>query len=99
MVQREIAQPGDSTLTPPERPPRLDDGPHAIRPTRTIPIERPPFRRLRGYAFDPSLSTQLDSALINMVTMKVPWEFDPQTGEDILQTGPVGEYIEVVDVD
>src|SRR6266566_8216599 len=99
MVQREIAQPGESTLTPPEPPPPLNGGPPAIRPTRTIPIERPPFRRLRGYAFDPSLSTQLDSALINIVTMKVPWEFDPKTGKDILQPGPVGEYLEVVDVD
>src|SRR2546421_2159840 len=99
MVQREIAQPGESTLTPPEPPPPLNGSPPAIRPTRTIPIERPPFRRLRGYAFDPSLSTQLDSALINIVTMKVPWEFDPKTGKDILQPGPVGEYLEVVDVD
>src|SRR5712692_2820083 len=99
MVQREIAQPGESTLTPPEPPPPLNGGPPAIRPTRTIPIERPPYRRLRGYAFDPSLSTQLDSALINIVTMKVPWEFDPKTGKDILQPGPVGEYLEVVDVD
>ena len=99
MVQREIAQPGESTLTPPEPPPPLNGGPPAIRPTRSIPIERPPFRRLRGYAFDPSLSTQLDSALINIVTMKVPWEFDPKTGKDILQPGPVGEYLEVVDVD
>src|SRR5947199_5970823 len=31
--------------------------------------------------------------------MKVPWEFDPKTGKDILQPGPVGEYLEVVDVD
>lgn len=31
--------------------------------------------------------------------MKVPWEFDPETGEDILQPGPIGEYLEVVDFD
>ncbi len=67
--------------------------------TRAIPIERPPFRRLRAYAFDPSLSRQMENALVNAVTMKVPWEFDPDTGKDILQPGPVGEYLEVVDVD
>jgi hypothetical protein len=66
---------------------------------RAIPIERPPFRLLRAYAFDPSLSTQLENASINHVTMKVPWEVDPATGQDILQPGPVGEYLEVVDVD
>jgi hypothetical protein len=51
----------------------------------------PPFRRLRAYAFDPSMSTQLDTAVLNEVTLKVPWErLDP---------GPVGEYLEVVDYD
>ncbi len=69
------------------------------RPTHVIPAERPPFRRLRAYAFDPSLSTQLENAVINMVTMQVRWEFDPETREDILHQGPVGEYLEVVDFD
>jgi hypothetical protein len=54
---------------------------------------------LRAYAFDPSLSTQLENAPINHVTMKVPWEFDLKTGRDALQPGPVGEYLEVVDAD
>ena len=52
----------------------------------------PPFRRLRGYAFDPSLSMRLDTALINGTTFYLPWEGD-------LTPGPVGEYIEVVDYD
>jgi hypothetical protein len=65
----------------------------------SIPVERPPFRRLNAYAFDPSLSQQLQYAGINRVTLKVPWEFDPETNKDTLEPGPVGEYLEVVDVD
>lgn len=54
-------------------------------------MPRPIYRRLRGYAFDPSLSTKLDTALINETVYKVAWEE--------VSTGPVGEYLEVVDVD
>ena len=54
-------------------------------------INRPAFRKLRAYAFDPSLSLQLDNAVINNITYRVPWEE--------LKPGPVGEYIEVVDYD
>ncbi|MGE5141588.1 MAG: hypothetical protein ACM3JD_19145 [Rudaea sp.] len=72
-------------------------------PSRTevhaIPIKRPPYRVLRAFAFDPSLSQQLENALINRLTVKVPWEFDPQTGKDSLLPGPIGEYLEVIDVD
>lgn len=53
---------------------------------------RPPFRRLRGYAFDPSLSLQLDTAAINHAIIEVPWE-------STLNPGPCGEYVEVVDYD
>ncbi|GLQ87716.1 hypothetical protein [Dyella flagellata] len=53
---------------------------------------RPPFRRLRGYAFDPSLSLQLDTAAINHAIIEVPWESN-------LKPGPRGEYVEVVDYD
>jgi hypothetical protein len=54
-------------------------------------IEEPPFRRLRIYAFDPSLDTRMDTAVINRATVKVPWE--------TLCLGPVGEYLEVIDFD
>lgn len=53
---------------------------------------RPPFRKLRGYAFDPSLSLELDTAGINEITYKVHWE-------DNLLPGPEGEYIKVIDRD
>ena len=41
---------------------------------------------------------QLATAGINEVTIAVPWERDDK-GADILQPGPVGEYVEVVDHD
>jgi hypothetical protein len=51
----------------------------------------PQWRRLRGYAFDPVLSQQFETAGINEIVFKVPWEeLDP---------GPVGEYLEVIDYD
>src|SRR5215813_6036476 len=34
----------------------------------------PVYRRLRGYAFDPSLSVRLDTAVINQTIYKIPWE-------------------------
>jgi len=52
----------------------------------------PPFRLLRGYAFDPSLSLRLDTASINRTTFEAPWEGG-------LEPGPVGEYLEVLDFD
>ncbi|HEU4471952.1 MAG TPA: hypothetical protein VFR58_12750 [Flavisolibacter sp.] len=52
---------------------------------------RPRFRKLRAYAFDPSLSLQLETNVINNIVYKVAWED--------LSPGPVGEYIEVVDYD
>jgi hypothetical protein len=69
------------------------------RDVHAIPVERPAFRRLTVYAFDPSLSIELEHVALNRVTMQVPWEFDPDTGRDILSPGPIGEYLEVIDVD
>ena len=55
-------------------------------------VPPPSIRRLRGYSFDPSLSVQLDTAVVNEAVFKVRWEKD-------LKEGPVGEYLEVVDFD
>ncbi len=52
----------------------------------------PPFRKLRGYAFDPSLSLKIDTVFINDLVYKVIWEED-------IKAGPVGEYLEVIDFD
>ena len=54
-------------------------------------LSPPLFRELRGYALDPSLAQQLDTAPISEVLYRVPWE--------PLEPGPVGEYLEVVDFD
>lgn len=54
-------------------------------------VSSPPYRRVRVYAFDPSLSTRLDTAAINQVELKIRWEE--------LKPGPVGEYLQVEDVD
>jgi hypothetical protein len=51
----------------------------------------PTTRRLRGYSFDPSLSAKLETAFINERIYTIPWEE--------LEPGPVGEYVEVIDVD
>jgi hypothetical protein len=51
----------------------------------------PPYRYLRGYSLDPGFSTRLDTAGINEVEYRVP--FEP------LEPGPVGEYVEVLDFD
>ena len=53
----------------------------------TVPV----FRRLRGYALDPSLSTQMDTAMVNEIVFKVRWE--------PVDAGPIGEYLEVIDFD
>ncbi|MEY2536431.1 MAG: hypothetical protein QOG67_171 [Verrucomicrobiota bacterium] len=51
----------------------------------------PQWRRLRGYAFDPGLSQQFETAAINQTVFRIPWE--------PLEPGPVGEYVEVLDYD
>lgn len=59
--------------------------------SETVSYEPPAIRRLRGYAFDPSLSIKLETMGVNEVTFMVDWES--------LEPGPIGEYLEVVDVD
>jgi len=51
----------------------------------------PQTRRLRIFAFDPLLNTDLGKFSINQATIELPWE-------DI-EPGPVDEYLEVVDID
>ncbi|RZL06849.1 MAG: hypothetical protein EOO62_18110 [Hymenobacter sp.] len=52
---------------------------------------RPTYRRLRGYAFDPSFANQLESSGVNTITYHIRWES--------LAPGPLGEYLEVMDID
>ena len=73
---------------------------HHFAPSREASHpKRPLYRRLRVYAFDPSLMTQLAHAAINCVTLRVPWEHDPKTDQDLIEPGPVGAYLEVIDID
>lgn len=62
------------------------------RPTR----QPPAFRRLRVFASDPTLRDSMATMHLSEVVVSVPWE----GGADAtLAPGPVGEYVEVVDVD
>ena len=58
----------------------------------------PASRRLRIFATDPGASIELNTAFINQATVEVPWE-TARSAENLLTPGPVGEYVEVVDVD
>ena len=58
----------------------------------TPQMPAPLTRMLRVFAFDPVLGLRVDTESINETTLAVPWEAD-------LKPGPVGEYLEVVDVD
>lgn len=51
----------------------------------------PAYRYLRGYSLDPGFSTRLDTARINEVVYRIP--FEP------VEPGPRGEYVEVMDFD
>jgi hypothetical protein len=61
-------------------------------PAETPVFPKPSVRRLRVFAFDPVLGLRIDTEDINEATLEVPWE-------ENLQPGPVGEYVEVVDID
>ncbi|MCG8602890.1 MAG: hypothetical protein MI807_22280 [Verrucomicrobiales bacterium] len=53
---------------------------------------QPQLRKLRAYAFDPSVSLVVDTVEINNLVYNVRWEDD-------LAPGPIGEYLEVIDYD
>lgn len=53
--------------------------------------KKPSFRRLRAYAFDPSLALKIDTLKISHLTYAVTWED--------LEPGPIGEYLEIIDYD
>jgi len=72
-------------------PAALGDAPHlAMALSPSVPA--PPQRRLRVYAYDPSPSLAMETFGVNNATISIRWEED-------LAPGPVGEYLEVVDVD
>lgn len=79
-------------LTPFPRP--TEDGfdpPSGRDIERELSIPVPTRRRLRVFATDPGDSSKLATSFVNLATIEVPWEN--------LEPGPVGDYVEVVDVD
>ena len=63
-------------------------------------ISRPTKRHLRVYSYDPSLKLSLKTAVVNSVTISIPWEKHPEKPHlDGPAPGPVGEYLEIVDYD
>lgn len=52
----------------------------------------PNRRRLRIFSFDPALAARYDLVGMSGITIDIPWEKD-------LKPGPIGEYVEVVDID
>lgn len=55
-------------------------------------VPDPPYRRLQIYAYDPGQQTDPTLFDVSVATVTTLWERD-------LEPGPVGEYLEVVDVD
>src|SRR3712207_5362773 len=69
-------------------PAKIASSPRSAQPTAPRELQ---WRGLRGYAFDPGLSQQFETAGMNEIVFRVPWE--------PLGRGPLGEYIAVVDYD
>lgn len=76
-------------------------GPEEPAPASGDGKRRPPppkYRRLRIFALDPSLGSSLAFVDAKEATVSVRYERD-RNGDSLLRPGPVGEYLEVVDVD
>jgi hypothetical protein len=58
----------------------------------SVILPAPLSRSLRVFAFDPALGLRHDTQSLNETILHLPWEQE-------LEPGPVGEYIEVVDID
>ena len=57
-----------------------------------------PPRKLRIFAFDPSIGRRHELLPINEVVVIIPWEMD-KVDPRVPLLGPVGEYLEVIDYD
>jgi hypothetical protein len=84
---------GDRPIPPKALPPAL--GPMEQLHLELALDSKPPppsMRWLRVFAYDPSLQTDIRHFGINEAIIGVTWEQD-------LKPGPIGEYVEVIDVD
>src|SRR5262245_23197819 len=72
---------------------------------KIMPVASLQTRKLRVYAFDPSLGKRLSTSRVNEITIAIPneMELDAQQGQAAASRtpgpGPVGKYLEVVDYD
>jgi subtilisin family serine protease len=85
---------GAAVQTPAAPPPQAQDGMvmrHGSQLPWLKPDATPTYRRVRVFATDPGDTSRLATSLVSMATIAVPWEK--------LEPGPIGEYVEVVDVD
>lgn len=84
--------PGATSMPPVLPGPASAGSDTAGAPSGVRKYPTPSARRLRVYTYDPSLGQSLDTFSLNETVAAVRWEDD-------LQPGPVGEYLEVVDID
>jgi Subtilase family len=89
-----LGAPGTSVSRPPAAAPAhlSERDRQRLRRAMDPPMAAPAKRRLRVYAYDPLLATRPDTVGLNETTLEVTWEPD-------LEPGPIGEYLQVVDVD
>ena len=92
-----------SSVALPPTPPGATDAARAVPGVNSSTAWRellppPASRRLRIFATDPGASLSLQTAFINTATIEVPWE-NRRHNDNLLTEGPVGEYLEVVDID
>ena len=92
-----------STVAPPIAPAATEAAPatpraNSSQASRELSPTAPASRRLRIFATDPGASASLQTAFINIATVEVPWE-NRRHNDNLLTEGPVGEYLEVVDID
>jgi hypothetical protein len=94
-LRRDASKPGKARVRPSAAPAAA----RAVnRPQRRSTPQEPPNRRLRIFALDPGTAKRLETLPINETTLQTPWDDVETTGEP-LRPGPVGEYLEVIDVD
>jgi subtilisin family serine protease len=84
--------PPKKEATPPLTPADKAMQSHFLGLALNPPVSDPPYRRLRIYAYDPGQQTDPTLFDVSVATVTTLWERD-------LKPGPVGEYLEVVDVD
>jgi hypothetical protein len=75
--------------TPPQ-PQLLSVAAQTLNGDPLVPV--PTCRRLRIFTYDPGFSSRMETRGIATATVDLDWEKD-------LKPGPVGEYLEVVDID